>query len=539
MVPTTSGRYIVSLEAQPLAAYDGGVAGYAATRPREGEELNLSTPNARRYRTYLQREQDRIAQRAGIRPAQRYAVGLAGFTATMTAEQARSLARTPGVLGVSKDVLRKAIDDRNSVDYLKLSGPGGVWQALGGTGRAGRGVVVGVLDNGIWPESRSFAGAPLTATSSNNQPFRRGNRIVYRKSDGGTFVGTCQEGEQFDRADCNTKLIGARYYGDAWLANYTPASGIEFVSPRDGAGHGSHTASTAAGNSGVQATIEGRNFGKISGVAPAAKIASYKVLWESDDPAQNGGFTSDIVKGLEQAITDNVDVINFSIGDSSEDGLLDPVPLAFLSAASAGIFVAAAGGNSGPGPSTVENTSPWVTTVAANTIAPYYGTVELGNGQKYTGISTTVGRSVGPAPLINGSSAAAAGSSAAQVAAAAVCAPNTLDPADVQGKIVVCDRGVVDRVAKSAEVKRAGGIGCVLANLSPNSLDADTHAVPTVHVNPPASRGHQDLREQSRSDRDAGARAIPARPPSRTRKWPAPPHEARRWPTPPTCSSPT
>ena len=223
-------------------------------------------------------------------------------------------------------------------------------------------------------------------------------------------------------------------------------------------------------------------------MAPAAKIAAYKVLWESDNPAENGGFTSDIVKGLEQAITDNVDVINFSIGDSSEDGLLDPVPLTFLSAASAGIFVAAAGGNSGPGPSTVENTAPWVTTVAANTIAPYYGTVELGNGRKYAGVSTTVNRRVGPAPLINGSSAAAAGSSAAQLAGGGVRS-ESLDEAKVSGKIVVCDRGVVDRMTKSIEVKRAGGIGCVLANLSPNSLDADAHAVPTVHVNPPASEG--------------------------------------------------
>ena len=128
--------------------------------------------------------------------------------------------------------------------------------------------------------------------------------------------------------------------------------------------------------------------------------------------------------------------------------------------------------------------APWETTVAASTVAPYAGTVQLGDGRKFAGISTTVQSTVGPAPLITGAAAKLAAASAAN---ASLCVADTLDPAKTAGKIVVCDRGGNARVQKSDEVKRAGGIGMVLVNLTESSRDADTHAVPTVHLNVPES----------------------------------------------------
>ena len=181
-----------------------------------------------------------------------------------------------------------------------------------------------------------------------------------------------------------------------------------------------------------------------------------------------------------QLITDGVDVINYSV--SSSDTLNDPVDLAYMSAASAGIFVATAAGNAGPGAATLNHVVPWVTTVGASTVAPRAGTVVLGNGKKYAGISTTVFGKVGSARLVTARSvkrASAAGGDADRVRT------DSLSHAKAAGKIVVCDRGVVDRVDKSAEVKRAGGKGMVLVNLTENSTDGDTHAVPTVHLNVP------------------------------------------------------
>ena len=52
----------------------------------------------------------------------------------------------------------------------------------------------------------------------------------------------------------------------------------------------------------------------------------------------------------------------------------------------------------------------------------------------------------------------------------------------VSGKIVICARGVIARVDKSLAVQQAGGVGMVLYNPSPSSLNADFHFVPTVHV---------------------------------------------------------
>jgi hypothetical protein len=178
-------------------------------------------------------------------------------------------------------------------------------------------------------------------------------------------------------------------------------------------------------------------------------------------------------------VLDGVDVLNFSIGGTAAQTTYSPTDDAFLGAAAAGIFVAASAGNSGPGASTLDNASPWITTVAASTIPSYYGTVTLGDGQSFVGASITVTDPVSGG-LVNSTAVAAAGDAGAQ---ANLCAPGSLDPALVPAQtVVVCDRGVVDRTAKSAEVARVGGIGMVLTNPAPSSIDPDAHSIPTVHV---------------------------------------------------------
>ncbi|HEX9226486.1 MAG TPA: S8 family serine peptidase, partial [Arthrobacter sp.] len=183
-----------------------------------------------------------------------------------------------------------------------------------------------------------------------------------------------------------------------------------------------------------------------------------------------------------QAMEDGVDVLNYSISGSATS-VIDPVSVAFLSAASAGIFVAASAGNSGPTASTVNHGGPWVPTVAASSFSQeLQGTVEFADGTKFRGASI-MNKEVKDAGVVLAANAAIR----AGDPNAALCGPDTLEPAKVAGKVVVCDRGVVDRVAKSAEVARGGGVGMILVNLSSSSLDTDKHAVPTVHVNPPAT----------------------------------------------------
>ncbi|MET8980226.1 S8 family serine peptidase [Streptomyces sp. NPDC004539] len=483
-----SGRYLVTLADQPIATYDGGVDGIPATKPDAGEKVDVTTDEARRYRTHLVDEQNAAAKKVGAKVARHYSVTTNTFSAKLTPAQILRLSATKGVISVTPDRVHQATDDKNSVDYLHLSGRNGLWSALGGTANAGKGVVIGDLDTGIWPESASFAAPALTAAKppawDKYRPYLKGTTTVMRKTDGATFTGTCETGEEFTAADCNRKVISARQYGDAWREWVPEANRADYMSPRDGGGHGSHTASTAAGNTNVAASIDGRSYGKISGVAPGAAIAVYKVLWESKDGTQSGGLTSDIVAAIDQATADGVDVINYSIGSSSESPVDDPIQIAFRNAAAAGVFISTSGGNSGPGASTLDNIAPWTTTVAASTIEPYKGTVVLGNGERYTGISTSLAGTVGPAPLVRSTAVKNAGASAAD---AAICAPGTLDPALAAGKLVVCDRGVVDRVAKSAEAKRADAVGMVLVNVSQGSTDGDSHSLPTVHLNVPDS----------------------------------------------------
>jgi subtilisin family serine protease len=282
-------------------------------------------------------------------------------------------------------------------------------------------------------------------------------------------------------------VIGARYYR---------ASGVfpnpEFESPRDYNGHGSHTGSTAAGNNNVTAIAFGSNLGQISGMAPAARLAFYKVLWHNAAAGNASGASVDLVAAINDAVADGVDVINYSISGSSQF-VVDAVELAFLFAADAGVFVAASAGNNGPAVSTVAHNGPWVTTVAASThTRSVTKEVTLGNGAKYTGIGT--GPGVGSSPLIDSTAAGLPGADATAVRLCFSDADNNpttlppvpvLDPAIVAGKIVICERGANARIDKSLAVANAGGVGMIQYNPAVGmSFNADLHSVPSVHVDP-------------------------------------------------------
>ena len=251
---------------------------------------------------------------------------------------------------------------------------------------------------------------------------------------------------------------------DTYKAN-TGLDPDEFDSARDDSGHGTHTASTSAGNAGVRASLYGSPVATISGIAPRAQIIAYKAL------GNLGGYSSDLAASIDQAVEDGVDVINYSIGGGARGPGADDI--AFLFAADAGVFVATSAGNSGPGAGTVGNpaTMPWVTSVGASTQSRFYeGEITLGNGKHFTGASLTPG--LGWKPLVD---AATAGDE--------LCTPGALEPAVVTGKIVLCKRGVVGRIEKSLAVFQAGGVGMIQYNASDvDNLFTDTHWVPSVHI---------------------------------------------------------
>ncbi len=469
----TNNAYIVQLAEQPVTAYTGGIKGYAATKPGKGQKVDPNSPKVTNYVGYLASRQDAVLGSVGAsKKLYNYGYVFNGFAAELTEAQAQKLAETPGVLAVSKDEIR-AMDTATTPAFLGLSGSTGFWNRTGATGEN---VIIGIVDSGAWPEHPSFSDR-----TGVNGSGTQGGKLSYHQIPG--WHGRCVPGDAFTGTDCNHKLIGARYYnagfgGNAGIAASFPS---DFISPRDADGHGTHTATTAGGNANVATTGAAAAFGSVSGIAPRARIAVYKVCWGGAD---GGCASTDSVAAIDQAVADGVDVINFSISGTSTN-FRDPVEIAFLFAADAGVFVAASAGNSGPTTSTVAHPGPWLTTVAAGTHSrDFAGGVTLGNGATYSGSSLAT--AVSSQALIDSTAAGLAGANATAVALCFAAVDNggvaVLDPAKVAGKIVVCDRGITARVNKSLAVQEAGGVGMILLNTSPSSLNADFHAVPTVHV---------------------------------------------------------
>ena len=485
----TTGKkvYIVQLADAPVATYAGGTSGIAATRPAAGAKLDSAAPNVRAYANMLSIKRSAELAKAGVAatPIHTYAYTYNGFSMLLTDAEAQSLKKSAGVAAVVPSALHRA-DTTRTPAFLGISAPGGIWSQLDGASRLVKGedVIIGVIDTGVWPENASF-GDKVDAL---------GNPVAYTGAGTSAYgpppakwKGACVTGQGFTAAMCNNKLIGARYYGDAFFAGVASSGGTfalnprsEYVSPRDGDGHGTHTASTSGGNNGVDTAVNGTAIGKISGIAPRARIAVYKALWTTNTtPTNDGGTTADILKAIDDAVSDGVDVINYSVS-GTQTNFGDPIEISYLNAVAAGVFVAASAGNSGPA-NQVAHISPWLMTVAASThdrqaLADF----TTGDSVRHSNGASVYGSVLSGAVVL----AANIPASGAAVADAQRCFANTLDAALAAGKIVVCDRGSNARVDKSAEVKRAGGAGMVLLNASAaaNSLVADFHSVPAVHL---------------------------------------------------------
>ena len=487
--------YIVQLAAEPAATYAGNVDGYAATQPVAGARFNATSPEALAYKGFLDNQQNTVASIVQGAPiVAKYSTVFNGFAAQLTDAEVAALRANPLVVEVHPDEARK-LDTISTSAFLGLSAPGGAWsRTVAGLALKGENIIIGVVDGGVWPEHASYA----DRVDANGKPTHSpSGTLVYGPAPAG-WAGTCSTAEGFNPSvHCNNKLIGAQYFNAGFVAG-RPATGTnskhfsEFYSPRDSVagatghgGHGTHTSSTAGGNSGAPATVGGISIGDGSGMAPRARIATYKVCYTFVNPAatdgtgsQNTCFTSDSVAAIDKAVADGVHVINYSIS-GSQTSVNDPVEQAFLRAANAGVFVAASGGNSGPAVA-VAHVSPWLTTVAASTHdRSLSATTTLGNGASYTGASINA-TALPATAMIRAEDAGLPGANATSLR---LCfsSPVVLDPAKVAGKVVVCDRGSNARVDKSLAVKNAGGLGMVLVD-NGAGLVADVHSVPSVHL---------------------------------------------------------
>ncbi|NND02456.1 MAG: S8 family peptidase [Acidimicrobiia bacterium] len=455
---------VIKLDEVAVASYEGGVAGFEATTPRlTGDaRLDVADLDVQRYKRYLASKhadfaQDLTAAVEGAVVGHSLEMVIGGISAVVPGSSIAKIAKMDGVVAVYADTLNQLQTD-TSPGFI---GADDAWDALGGQDNAGEGVIVGVIDSGIWPEHPSV---------SDPDPDGKAYTAPAHWAGSGTGDG-CDFGNTAFNADdapftCNNKLLGAY----DMLATYNAVIGLiptEFDSARDSNGHGTHTLTTAAGNGNVEATLLGVPRGTVSGIAPRASVVAYKGC------GLDGCFSSDTSASVAQAILDGVDVMNYSISGGGSP-YSDVVSLAFWDAYNAGILVNPSAGNSGPGADTVAHREPWTLTVGASTTDRHFlstvvltadndDTLEMVGASVTGGIDTdtpVVFPPGGPGDL---------------------CL-EPFPPGTFSGEIVICQRGAIARVAKSFNVAEGGAGGLLLHNPTAQGLATDNHFIPSVHL---------------------------------------------------------
>ncbi|XP_059307020.1 subtilisin-like protease SBT4.15 [Lycium ferocissimum] len=321
-----------------------------------------------------------------------------GFVAKLSPEEADVLSRREDVISVFPNTIRQLRTTR-SWDFIGM--PLNVRRKP----QVESDIIVGVIDTGVWIESPSFNDEGFGPPPSK-------------------WKGKCDKGVNFTK--CNNKVIGAQYF------NLEGVGDTDQITTADLEGHGSHTASTAAGIPVRDASLNGLAKGIARGGVPSARIAAYKACWSM------GCSDSDILAAFDAAIADGVDFISLSVGGGSRDFFDDSIAIGAFHALKKGILTSCAGGNSGPDLGSIENVAPWIFTVAASSIDRQFETdAKLGNGVQISGISiNTFEPKKKWFPLTTGTLAEV--KNASYHGNSSACDAGTLEESKVKGKIVCC-----------------------------------------------------------------------------------------------------
>jgi subtilisin family serine protease len=489
-------RYIVVLADPPLAAYDGraiqtperdvDTMHFPATANRftGAAKLDVNAKDSKRYLRFLDERFDKFRGESALRLGRqlktihRYRNAVNGFATELDEDEARVLRSMPGVSSVERDRTYHLHTDSgpNWIGANKIQdGTAGPYAATGGEG-----IVIGIIDSGINWDHPSFADAGAGGSPGWDfvNPY-------------GEQLGLCSKSSVL----CNDKLVGV--YDFVENDPNTPEQ-EENTDGKDNNGHGSHVASIAAGNP-LDVTLNGQPV-VMAGVAPNANIVSYRVCYigAASDPDDDGCQGSAILSAIEQAITDQVDVVNYSIGsDVTEDPWENGTSSrAFLNLRAAGIFVATSAGNAGPHEYSIGSpaNAPWIIAVGNATHDRVFASVvENLSGGDTTPPGALLGASytdgIGIRKIVHARDYGYALCGTGEPQSGATCAENTglsnpFDPGTFNGEIVVCDRGTYGRVEKGKNLQLAGAGGYILANTDEwgEEIIADDHCLPAVHI---------------------------------------------------------
>lgn len=367
-----------------------------------------------------------------------------GFAVKLTPEEAKALEEKDEVVSARPE-RTLSLHTTHTPTFLGLRQGKGLWK----DSNLGKGVIIGVIDTGIFPFHPSFNDEGMPPPPEK-------------------WKGHC---EFTGKRTCNNKLIGAR--------NLVKSAIQE--PPLEDFFHGTHTAAEAAGRFAQNASVFDNARGTAAGMAPDAHVAMYKVCSEKfkDECPESA-----ILAAMDIAIEDGVDVLSLSLGLGSLPFFQDPIAIGAFAAIQNGIFVSCSAANSGPGYSTLSNEAPWILTVGASTIdRKIAASAKLGNGAEFEGESLLQNNDFEPRllPLVYAGAYGKKQSSA-------LCLSGSLKNISVdviKGKVILCDAGGgIPSTLKGEEVLKAGGVAMIVANAQTSGFSsfADAHVLPAVQV---------------------------------------------------------
>src|SRR5205823_3218830 len=256
----------------------------------------------------------------------------------------------------------------------KIISADSVWSAAGGRKHAGAGIKIGDIDSGI----------------DETHPFFDPSGFSYPPG----FPKCDAADSATHKVDQSCEHVSPKIIVAKVFYNKAAVSGFDAAAIGD---HGTHTAGIAAGVTGKIATVEGVAINDMSGIAPGAWLGNYNVF-PNDIPSAR---SEDILNAVDAAIADGMDVLNLSIGGGYH-GNNDLLAIGLDNAVEAGVVVAVAAGNAGPGSGTLESPGRArdIITVGASTNQHFVGqpfTYPAGGG-------TTVGVAVGEFDALPGAS---------------------------------------------------------------------------------------------------------------------------------------
>jgi subtilisin family serine protease len=410
---------IVQLKGDPISTNP-------TTKPAHGRKIDFNSQGVRSYRAQLNQTRNEFkrwlrSNAPGARVTSEYDVSLNAVAVQLNGTPLATIAAAPMVQSAEYNALYHP----NLSESYKIINAMGAWTAAGGRANAGAGIKIGDIDTGI----------------DNTHPFFDPTGFSYPA--GFPKCDAADSASHHQDQDCkyvSPKVIVAKVF-----YNKAHQQGLDAQAIQD---HGTHTAGIAAGVTGKTAVANGVEIDDMSGIAPGAWLGNYNVFPGGVLDARS----EDILNAVDQAIEDGMDVLNLSLGGGYH-GNNDLLAIGLDNAVDAGVVVAVAAGNSGPGQGTLESPgrARKIITVAASTNRHFVGqpfTYPAGGG-------TTIGAAVGdfdplPAATFTLFDTHSDGCTSVDPAAA--------------GSVAIIDRGGCVFSQKVANAKAAGAIGVVIIN---------------------------------------------------------------------------